>query len=651
MNIVPENLINYISDFVNLNTARDTRDISVKINEGPSLALELDTNLTLEHIRNHFSNPDEELCIYDNMSFNGPKGKITQNDESRKRLGDILIKEGSLEILKILKPLDYPDEREVINKFNLDCGLKISSYGPTRSQKKALVFKKPKTPIEIHKSQYEENVVKICTTSHEELCLKNLIGGVKAALPWSPLSAGLSSGFSLSHERKNQTTHHKETSTDYNVDICVKLRGMINKNEISPTEEFKKDVDEALNSKDPFIELQKLTEQYGEYIILKVKLGGKGLKIINKKLSETAQQKSNKFSFGFNVDSKFAFGGDKIKYENDVQGWKDSLVDFTKWEIIEYEEIEPIFNILDEEQRNKVIKIIVEQKILFRKKESIKVGFSSNSVPYKHELKIPPTLQYDLKKCQIFASVSGEKRVFSVRVVYVSNSSASLLLHKIGNKKKYECYYNLQIDWIIIGYPSNFKMDEFKVISSDNTVDSNSIEIYDQFQKQELCLLATCAYNAPEESNNSPFKSNIVAGVHFCCDDSKLKAFRFTYDLESLKFDHLDENKLSNYFINYSLIKTPSAYYTLSKKISLERSYILYDVSDKHLWIRADKDLKFVSLFNLFNQSNPNDSNLGFANITSEHLVFKSLQSYTKKELHISYFCAPPEQTVYDAKW
>ncbi|CAG8512530.1 11315_t:CDS:2 [Funneliformis caledonium] len=183
-------------------------------------------------------------------------------------------------------------------------------------------------------------------------------------------------------------------------------------------------------------------------------------------------------------------------------------------------------------------------------------------------------------------------------------------------------------------------MDEFKVISSKNTV-NNSIEIYDQFQKQELCLLATCAHNAPNESSIILFKSNIVASVHFCCDNSKLKAFRFTYDLESLQFD---EKSLSNLFINYSLIEIPSAYFTLREKFSLEMSLSktkrrTYDVSDKLLF--TCDDLKFVSRFNLFNQANPNDSNLGFANITSKHLIFKSLQSFTKKELHISIFCTP----------
>ncbi|CAG8512512.1 11314_t:CDS:2 [Funneliformis caledonium] len=411
---VPDNLRKYVFfNFINT-----TKVISVIINDKFPLALTFDTSFTLEFFtlecfRNQFSNPDEGFCIYDNMSFIDPHGKILHVDESRIGLNNILI-EGRF--LKIEKPLDYPDAKFIINKFCLECGLKISKYGPTQS------------------------VVKTCKNSHEKLCLKNLIGGVKAALPWSPLSAGLSIGISALHDRKNQTYHEKSSTVcDEN---CVKLIGIIDKKEIMPIKEFQESVKEALKRENPLLELKKLTEQYGEYIILEMKIGGKGQKITNNELTDNAQQKSNTSSVSMQLDNKFgeinieplygqeinktsylhtiltsctAIGEDKIKYERgDVQEWKDSLVDFTKWEIIEHVVIEPIFNILDEDLRKKVIKIIVEQKILYRNKKSIDIEYSFNSGPYKHELIIPSVLQSNLKNSQIFASVSEQNQVFSV---------------------------------------------------------------------------------------------------------------------------------------------------------------------------------------------------------------------------------------------
>jgi hypothetical protein len=138
--------------------------------------------------------------------------------------------------------------------------------------------------------------------------------------------------------------------------------------------------------------------------------------------------------------------------------------------------------------------------------------------------------------------MNKEKDVFSVQVIH-SNSSASLLLHRISddNKNKPK-YYDLQIAWIIIGYPNDFNnaMDEFKVNNSKTVVSDTSI----QFQKQELCLLANCAYLAPKESNSNPFKSNIVAGVCFC-ENSILKAF--AYDLKS-KEQKNHENTFSTHY-------------------------------------------------------------------------------------------------------
>src|SRR4051794_31322109 len=113
---VPDNLRNYVLP----NIINTTKVISVIINDESPLALTLDTSftfecITLESFRNRFSNPDEEFCIYDNMSFTGLHGKIMHVDESRTGLKDTLI-EGRF--LKIEKPLDYPDEKYIINEYN-----------------------------------------------------------------------------------------------------------------------------------------------------------------------------------------------------------------------------------------------------------------------------------------------------------------------------------------------------------------------------------------------------------------------------------------------------------------------------------------------------------------------------------------------------
>lgn len=542
-----------------------SKEISVIINEDPPLARQLNTESTLEYIREQLSNPDEKLCIYDNMSFIGPKGEIERINESRKSLKETLTGEKG-EILKIKKSLDCLDEREVIDKYKLEYGKKISEDGLIHSEEKAFEFAKPITnQLKIYKRHEYDHKTETCSNFYEKYCLKYFIASVNATLPWSPLSVN----FSVSHEHNNSETDSRESSTTYDVEDHV--RSIIKITSIFPTVKFKQAVEKALESSDSFSELKKITEKFGEYVILEMKLGGKAIDI--KRSSTIAQQKTNvksssggvklntdniiggefsgSFVHGVNGSSSLQkalthskiFGGNKHKYKkDDLNEWKDSLSNSSKWEIISYDKIEPIFSILGEELRQKVIKIVIGRKILRIGKDSIKNLKLFPNRPYKHELKIPPPLQSNLQDCQIFASIMNkEKDVFSIQVVH-SDCSASILLHRISDDENKPKYYNLRIGWIIIGYPNDFTnvMDEFKVDTSNTVFSDTSI----QFQTQEHCLLANCAYEAPKESNSNPFESNIVAGVCFC-ENSTLKAF--VYDLKSKK----QKNNVNTFYTHY----------------------------------------------------------------------------------------------------
>ncbi|PKY40971.1 hypothetical protein RhiirA4_539246 [Rhizophagus irregularis] len=648
MSELSNNAKNFFCGFIN-----SSKEISVIINEDPPLARQLNTESTLEYIREQLSNPDEKLCIYDNMSFIGPNGEIERINESRKRLKETLTGEKG-EILKIKKSLDCLDEREVIDKYKLEYGKKISEDGLIHSEEKAFEFAKPITnQLKIYKCHKYDHKTETCSNSYEKYCLKYFIASVNATLPWSPLSVN----FSVSHEHNNSETDSRESSTTYDVEDHV--RSIIKITSIFPTVKFKQAVEKALESSDSFSELKKITEKFGEYVILEMKLGGKAINI--KRSSTIAQQKTNvksssggvklntnnivggelsgSYVHGVNgscsskraLNNSKIYGGNKNKCKkDDLNEWEDSLSDSSKWEIISYDKIEPIFSILDKELRQKVIKIVIGRKILEIRKVPINNLELFPNRPYKHELKIPPSLQSNLRDCQIFASIMNKEKkkdVFSIQVVH-SDCSASILLHRISdddeNKPK---HYNLWIGWIIIGYPNDFTnvMDEFKVDTSNTVFSDTSIK----FQKQELCLLANCAYEAPKESNSNPFESNIVAGVCFC-EDSTLKAF--TYDLKSKK----QKVNMNTFSTHYSLIQIPSesnqTYFEFKKKWRFfPRSYSTFvNKQEQPLW-ECDNDLIFFSLLS-------DNSNLGFACITPKKLLFKPLNEPACEQLQISYF-------------
>ncbi|RIA84422.1 hypothetical protein C1645_784140 [Glomus cerebriforme] len=498
------------------------------------------------------------------MSFIGPNGEIERVTESKRSLKETLTGEKG-EILKIKKPLDCQDKGEVINKYKLEYGWKIHEDRLINSEEKAFEFEKPiKNQLTIHNCYKHIYKTETYTNSSDKSRLNYFIASINATLPWSPLSVN----FSVSQEHKSQTTKFEESSITYEINDHVK--SIIKISKISPTVKFKQAVERALDNSNPLSELKKITEIFGEYVILEMEIGGKEISHSSKIVQQKSKTKSSGTGVKLNASniaggeigisdaykanisnssqnaSTEIIGGDENKYrKDDLNEW---LADYTKWEIINYDKIEPIFNILDDKLRQKVINVIMGKKILYKGRDPIKNLKLFPNRPYRHELKIPPHLQSNLQNCQLFASItSKEKHVFSIQVIYADDNSASLLLHKISdnNKNKSE-RYDLQISWIIIGYPNNFNniRDEFKIkINSSKTHSSNTIKI-DQFQKHEFCLLATYAYNAPKESNNNPFESNIAAGICFC-ENSTLIAF--TYDLKSKR----QQNHKNTLLIHY----------------------------------------------------------------------------------------------------
>ena len=141
----------------------------------------------------------------------------------------------------------------------------------------------------------------------------------------------------------------------------MRLKETIEKDKILPTKKFKQAMIDVTKNKDPFMKLKEIIEQFGKYIVLQMIIGGEVQEIIKSNLSDFIKQKAYKFnslkneknrsSHSQTITAYFrAFGKDRIKYEvGDLKGWISSLNNYTKWEIIEYDKIESIFNILDEE--------------------------------------------------------------------------------------------------------------------------------------------------------------------------------------------------------------------------------------------------------------------------------------------------------------
>ncbi|CAG8473028.1 3834_t:CDS:2, partial [Scutellospora calospora] len=214
------------------------------------------------------------------------------------------------------------------------------------------------------------------------------------------------------------------------------------------------------------------------------------------------------------------YGGDKNKFSRDnIDSWRDSLNDYTKWCAIEYYDLIPIFDILDPELRKEVIKQIIGPKILHSAKDPVEFSMlPPKNSPFIHILKIPPDFNNNLMECKLFASVmslENQDDVFSIRVIYTSDSTASLVLHRIGESKKVK-KFKLQLGWIIIGYPKSFKHKNFNFCvtnSCEKCIQNyeNIIDIYENFNEVQNCsLLATCAQRIPQQDRENPIISDLL---------------------------------------------------------------------------------------------------------------------------------------------
>ncbi|CAG8600690.1 1387_t:CDS:2, partial [Cetraspora pellucida] len=244
-------------------------------------------------------------------------------------------------------------------------------------------------------------------------------------------------------------------------------------------------------------------------------------------------------------------------------------------------------------------------KVLYSTIDSVDdIVMSSSKFSHEHKLSIPSDLGLNLKECQIFASVMNKKKmeeVFSTRIiVYTSNNSASVVLHWIHkrSKKQKARVFNLQIGWIIVGQPVDFRYENcnFCIINRIEECAPNGdhqISICDKFQRNHS-ILVSCTQQAPQQSIIHPEKSTLVTGVHFAClNGSQLNACFFMYDLETeTLYKENFEGKLIDLFIHCSLFHEKSC------------------------------------------------QNCGFVNLAPNYLIFNSLGD-VRDDLQISYFCAP----------
>ncbi|CAG8630218.1 7528_t:CDS:2, partial [Dentiscutata erythropus] len=279
-----------------------------------------------------------------------------------------------------------------------------------------------------------------------------------------------------------------------------KAKLIISKSSIIPTENFVNDVSKVVNGElDPTNKLEQLrdlTKKYGSFYASSLVFGGAIVKESN------------------NNDTPI-IGGIKKNYTNNdsIEPWVNSLDHYNNWEIIGYDEIRSIFELLDDDLQKNVLDIL-GFRILKGTKDILLNRDFSKKTTYVHSL----AMQFEelekitnIHNCYIFVSIINEedkdKDIFSILVDYV-NKYAPLIVIKKAQSEKYE-KNSLKIGWIIVGQPNYFDFDqiEYPIVLSkvDDIVEISKSTIF----SVESYAPSTCAFSAPETDNSSTIAVDI----------------------------------------------------------------------------------------------------------------------------------------------
>ncbi|RIB00291.1 hypothetical protein C2G38_2234845, partial [Gigaspora rosea] len=459
---------------------------------------------SLSDIRNEFKkNHGNDILIEDFMVFMKDKSQIPPDEESNVKLEQFM--DSGTIVIKVESLKELPKCNHLIKKFYLKHGLKKMNDS-IEILKKAIKFhcktkeetKKGKcrciktyTKIEVHSKGIETST----DTSHKKLIA--ITGNAEIPHPF------FAEKFAISYKRANEIIKQIDNSHEYNEIIFKKAELKLHKpklahdllNEVRKILTFDDEVeklklikiknseDKELNKYLQDLKGSSLDESYKEEIrnfinnskeVLKNN-SLKNLENLEKRVKEElhkiyeefASITNNAGNFGevtaqtSNKDEEkkrevvkdigFEVVGES-KDQDDITSWITSLSDWKNWEIVGYED-EPIFNLLDNHQRDRIIKKIVGKRIL--KKGLIHI----NENEY-----------------QIFAFVVDKKRkseIYSIRVVY-KNDDHKLLIHCIeGNKNEFD----LHVGWIIVGYPKTFDVEEPEFKCSEHIKETDTIQV------------------------------------------------------------------------------------------------------------------------------------------------------------------------------
>ncbi|CAJ0746238.1 5754_t:CDS:2, partial [Entrophospora sp. SA101] len=241
------------------------------------------------------------------------------------------------------------------------------------------------------------------------------------------------------------------------------------------------------------------------------------------------------------------------------------------WDIIEYNDITPIFEILPDDLKEQVLKIF-GQKILDELSMILK---KKKNKAYVHKL------EHDIPDIE------------NTRVEYIGKKSPANAIHKINKDKSRDKHY-LKISYMIIGYGFRSKLGlDVKFIGEEKQIKRDNNRFIAEIERptNEGSIIGSCVIKSYQHPTN-PEDSKIIS-LHFHPSDKKVCIH--TYDLNTKE---IIEPPLNDCYIHYSAFEFSGSGEPYGKtRLTFNYDKKFFKINKNSMWIKYDNCTQNQSIF------------------------------------------------------
>ncbi|CAB4436187.1 unnamed protein product [Rhizophagus irregularis] len=428
-------------------------------------------------------------------------------------------------------------------------------------------------------------------------------------------------GLALSIEKSKDENFNDEIDSIYKYTKIGKASLKFSKENLELTDDFKNDVNEAINSKEPrhFLDI---IRKYGQFVPTEIILGGRVYfrdvkssfkSSVNKSEGGSVNAKIKSFTTNIGINfsksknkSKFygsdhmrIIGGNHPDEENfDEKVWIESLKDYQTWDCIEFNNLISIFKLLPDNLYKEIFKSIGKRILytsiieeydyyLYEPGRCLTIGL--RNIPKN----ISNIILNEEADCDIFAAVvdtakNSQRVFFNCQILKKEKAKPTIIIHGI-QKEFQECKCKLNIGIMIIGYDTDFNLihSDVSVELIKNIYNSNNPNMTLP-SEDELITANTPFFGIPVLSNFGNLNSSTAIGHNFRKLDNnpnELKIDTFFYCLKQNCYVNLTEFTFCTIIIK----ACPKAY----KLFKLDLSQNEIDISKEF----NDSNPKYISLY------------------------------------------------------